>query len=66
MARACRTTMAEGLVRAYETDAVGRSILKHSNSIEDLLEVAKILENIKSLSRFARRATHSGSRCAGL
>jgi E3 ubiquitin-protein ligase UBR1 len=47
VARACRTTKAEGLSRAYETDAIGRSILKHSKSVEQLLEVAKILENIK-------------------
>ncbi len=37
VARACRTNMAEGLARAYETDAIGRSLLKHSKSIEDLL-----------------------------
>src|SRR3569833_275969 len=47
VARACRTTMAEGLLRAYETAAIGRSILKHSKSIPELLEVPRILENIK-------------------
>ncbi|TPX11242.1 uncharacterized protein E0L32_001060 [Thyridium curvatum] len=47
VARACRMSHAEGLKRAYETDAVGRSLLKHSKSIEELLNVSRILENIK-------------------
>ncbi len=47
VARACKTTLQEGLTRAYETDEIGRSLLKHASSIEELLEVARILEDIK-------------------
>ncbi|CAK7567428.1 MAG: E3 ubiquitin-protein ligase ubr1 [Sporothrix epigloea] len=47
VARACRTTLPNGLARAYETDEIGRSLLMHSTSIETLLESARILEDIK-------------------
>ncbi|KAH6660047.1 hypothetical protein BKA67DRAFT_38434 [Truncatella angustata] len=47
VARACRTTMADGYKRALETDSIGRSILMYSNDIDHLLHVAKILEQIK-------------------
>lgn len=47
VARACSTTIATGLMRAYETDAIGRSILMYDESIEKLLGVAEILERIR-------------------
>lgn len=47
VARACRTTSANGLARAYETDAIGRSILMYDESIEKLLEVAGIIEQVR-------------------
>ncbi|KAI0136598.1 hypothetical protein BJ170DRAFT_19708 [Xylariales sp. AK1849] len=47
VARACQTTKANGYQRALETDSIGRSILKYGDKIEDLLTVAKILEQIK-------------------
>ncbi|KAH8603008.1 hypothetical protein B0O99DRAFT_560783 [Bisporella sp. PMI_857] len=47
VAKACRVTMAEGLGRAHETDDIGRSILKYSFDVDDLLNVSKIIEQIK-------------------
>ena len=47
VARACSTTLANGMARAYETDAIGRSILMYHRSIETLLTVAEILERIR-------------------
>ncbi|KAL1884288.1 hypothetical protein VTK73DRAFT_3272 [Phialemonium thermophilum] len=47
LARACGMTAAAGLERAYETDAVGRTILMYEESIERLLEVASIIEQIR-------------------
>ncbi|KAK5663672.1 hypothetical protein OQA88_4103 [Cercophora sp. LCS_1] len=47
VARACSTTLSTGLSKAYETDAVGRSILMYDESIEKLLNVADILERIR-------------------
>ncbi|KAL2144399.1 hypothetical protein VTI28DRAFT_9136 [Corynascus sepedonium] len=47
VARACSTTMANGLAKAYETDGIGRSILMYDKSIEKLIEVANTLERIR-------------------
>ncbi|KAK0631859.1 hypothetical protein B0T14DRAFT_468150 [Immersiella caudata] len=47
VARACSTTLATGLAKAYETDAIGRSILMYDKSVEKLLEVAEVLERIR-------------------
>ena len=47
VARACRVTMKEGLQRAHETDDVGRSIIKYSFDVDNLLEVSKTIEQIK-------------------
>ncbi|KAK0734934.1 hypothetical protein B0T26DRAFT_635484 [Lasiosphaeria miniovina] len=47
VARACSTTLSNGLSKAYETDAIGRSILMYHSSIEKLLEVAEVLERIR-------------------
>lgn len=50
VARACKITMAEGLKRAHETDDVGRSIVKYSTDIGELLRVSSIIEQIKVTS----------------
>jgi E3 ubiquitin-protein ligase UBR1 len=47
VARACKTTMKEGLLRAHETDDIGRSIVKYSFDIDELLRVSQIIEQIK-------------------
>ncbi|RDW78036.1 hypothetical protein BP5796_05888 [Coleophoma crateriformis] len=47
VARACKTTISEGLKRAHETDDIGRSIIKYDTDIENLLRVSKIIEQIK-------------------
>ncbi len=47
VARACSTTLANGLAKAYETDGIGRSILMYDKSIEKLIEVANTLERIR-------------------
>ncbi|KAA8634627.1 hypothetical protein SMACR_02955 [Sordaria macrospora] len=47
VARACNTTLANGLKAAYETDAIGRSILMYDESVKNLLDVAEILERIR-------------------
>ena len=47
VARACRTTKAQGYKRALETDAIGRSILKYLDSVDTLLVMAKKLEEIR-------------------
>ncbi|TVY57083.1 E3 ubiquitin-protein ligase ubr11 [Lachnellula cervina] len=47
VARACKTTRDEGLRRAHETDDIGRSIVKYSTDIDELLKVSRIIEQIK-------------------
>ncbi|KAK3336220.1 hypothetical protein B0T19DRAFT_32995 [Cercophora scortea] len=47
VARACKTTFETGLEKAYETDAIGRSLLMYHKSLEKLLEVAEELEQIR-------------------
>ena len=47
VARACSKTLTSGLAKAYETDAIGRSILMYDKSVERLLEVAEVLERIR-------------------
>ena len=47
VARACSTTLSNGMTKAYETDAIGRSILMYHRDIQKLLEVAEILERIR-------------------
>ena len=47
VARACKVRAAEGLKRAHETDDIGRSIVKYSFDIDELLKVSKIIEHIK-------------------
>ncbi|KAK6842145.1 hypothetical protein PG987_003005 [Apiospora arundinis] len=47
VARACRMSSADGYQRAHETDNMGRSILIYHQDISHLLDVARILEQIK-------------------
>lgn len=47
VARACRTTAAVGAQKAYETDSIGRSIVKQGTDLEELIEVAELLEKIR-------------------
>lgn len=47
VARACKTTRNEGLKRAHETDDIGRSIVKYSFDVDELLAVSKVIEQIK-------------------
>ncbi|KAI6249561.1 E3 ubiquitin-protein ligase ubr11 [Erysiphe necator] len=47
VARACKVSSQESLKRAYETDDIGRSIIKYSYDVDELLKVAQIIEQIK-------------------
>jgi len=47
VARACRVTKAEGRKRAEEIDLVGRTIVKFSRNLNELLKAALILEQPK-------------------
>jgi E3 ubiquitin-protein ligase UBR1 len=47
VARACKTTAAVGLQKAQETDSIGRSIVKQGTDLEELIEVAELLEKIR-------------------
>ena len=47
VARACKKEMTFGLEKANETDEVGRSVIKYSKDLKQLLKVAKIIEQIK-------------------
>ncbi|KAH7115174.1 RING finger domain-containing protein [Dendryphion nanum] len=47
VARACKQKQSFGLAKAHEVDAVGRSTIKCSKNIQELLRMAKIIEDIK-------------------
>lgn len=47
VARACRQRSAFGLEKANETNDTGRSVVKYSRDIRELLKTAKIIEDIK-------------------
>lgn len=47
VARACKVTIREGLLRAHETDDIGRSIVKYSFDVDELLSVSEVIEQIK-------------------
>lgn len=47
VARACRKTRRMAARDAWETDAIGRSLLKYGSSIDELLRMSKILEAIR-------------------
>lgn len=47
VARACKQKQAFGLAKAHEVNDVGRSAIKYSTDIKELLRAAKIIEDIK-------------------
>ncbi|KAF2012384.1 RING finger domain-containing protein [Aaosphaeria arxii CBS 175.79] len=47
VARACKQKQSFGLAKAHEVDAVGRSTIKTSENVPELLKMAKIIEDIK-------------------
>ncbi|PFH58749.1 hypothetical protein XA68_13287 [Ophiocordyceps unilateralis] len=47
VARACRKRVREASDNAWETDTVGRSVLYHSRDIDELLQMARIMEAIR-------------------
>lgn len=47
VARACKERMRFGLERANETNDIGRSVVKYSKDIPELLKCAKVIEDIK-------------------
>lgn len=47
VARACRKSRKEASANAWQTDAVGRSILKTMDDVDELLSMAQIIENIR-------------------
>lgn len=47
VARACKTTEAEGMMRAHETDDIGRSIVKYGTNLSEMLATSKKIEEIK-------------------
>lgn len=47
LARACRNTKRFGLQKANEVNDMGRSVVRYSKDIEELLRIAKIIEDIK-------------------
>ncbi len=65
VARACKTTMAMGFQRAYETDIVGRSIFSTRPASPICSRCPRSSRTSRSRSPSARRGTRSGSRCAG-
>ncbi|KAF2650936.1 hypothetical protein K491DRAFT_782221 [Lophiostoma macrostomum CBS 122681] len=47
VARACKQKQVFGLAKAHEVNDVGRSAIKYSTDIKELLRAAKIIEDIK-------------------
>jgi len=47
VARACKQRQSFGLEKANETNDVGRSVVKYSNDVDELLRVTKVIEQIK-------------------
>ena len=47
VARACRQTTKFGWTKAEETDTIGRSVVKHSRDLHQLLKMSAIIEQIK-------------------
>lgn len=45
--RACRTTARFGDAKAAEADDLGRSILRHSRDVSELIRMSKLIESIK-------------------
>lgn len=67
VARACRVSLAKGMERAYETDAIGRSIVMYDTDIEKLVDVAEILERIRvTVTIRSSRDTFREQMCGGI
>lgn len=47
VARACRKTLRQAAKNAWETDAIGRSILTYNTDVERLLQMSKVMEAIR-------------------
>ncbi|KIN04673.1 hypothetical protein OIDMADRAFT_156853 [Oidiodendron maius Zn] len=47
VSKACKVSKADAMKRALETDDIGRSIVKYSSDVDELLRVSKIIEQIK-------------------
>ncbi|KAJ5272688.1 hypothetical protein N7478_007813 [Penicillium angulare] len=47
VSRACRERDSFGVARAHETNDIGRSVVKHAKDLQRLLDVSKIIEEIK-------------------
>lgn len=47
VARACKTPLSFGLEKANETNDMGRSVVDYSRNVNHLLNVAKVIEQIK-------------------
>ena len=47
VARACRASLNFGKTRANETNDIGRSLIRHSRNIPELIKMCQILEQIK-------------------
>jgi E3 ubiquitin-protein ligase UBR1 len=45
--RACKETLEFGKLRAHEANSMGRSIVKYSTDLRDLMQVSRIVEQIK-------------------
>ncbi|ERF76604.1 hypothetical protein EPUS_08723 [Endocarpon pusillum Z07020] len=45
--RACRKTTKFGLTKAWEANDIGRSILRHSRDLKELIRMSNIVESIK-------------------
>jgi E3 ubiquitin-protein ligase UBR1 len=45
--RACRKTTGFGMAKAYETDDVGRSILRYSTDLKELIKMSETVDSIK-------------------
>jgi E3 ubiquitin-protein ligase UBR1 len=47
VARACKISKSAALVKAHETDDIGRSIIKYGTDLSELLKISRIIEQIK-------------------
>lgn len=67
VSRACKVSLAEGMERAYETDAIGRSIVMYGKDLEQLVEVAEVLERIRvTVTIRSSRDTFREQMCGGI
>ncbi|KAB5580696.1 hypothetical protein GE09DRAFT_448226 [Coniochaeta sp. 2T2.1] len=67
VARACEVTLAMGMEKAYETDAIGRSIVMYDTNLEKLVGVAEVLERIRvTVTIRSSRDTFREQMCGGI